>query len=320
MTILNEARQMFAAGRMAEAVAYVECAAEDGDTDSLMALANWRFFGIYVPRDIELGRTHLERAAALGSVEAMRSHATLVGNGTYGTADPAAAEALLKPIAAKDPFAALQLNFRLSIPDAVHAAARPRRSLSDSPGIELVSGLLIPEECRYLMTLASERLQPSTIIDPRTGARRPDPVRTSFGASFGPLEEDIIVHAINRRIALVSGTDTACGEPLYILRYAPGQEYRPHIDALPGVINQRRTTVIVYLSDDYEGGQTVFTAPGISVRGQQGDALIFQNVDDNGVVDQRSRHAGEAVTSGEKWIATRWIRSAPYHPWKNFDT
>jgi prolyl 4-hydroxylase len=43
--------------------------------------------------------------------------------------------------------------------------------------------------------------------------------------------------------------------------------------------------------------------------------LMFENVAADGRPDRRSRHAGRPVLSGTKWLATRWIRSAPYDPW-----
>jgi prolyl 4-hydroxylase len=69
----------------------------------------------------------------------------------------------------------------------------------------------------------------------------------------------------------------------------------------------------LYLNDAYEGGATRFEARGIDFRGNAGDALIFSNVDEAGAPDSAARHAGLPVSSGVKWLATRWIRQRPYH-------
>lgn len=45
-----------------------------------------------------------------------------------------------------------------------------------------------------------------------------------------------------------------------------------------------------------------------TVKGRKGDALLFRNADDRGQLDPSSQHSGEPVTSGEKFIASRWIR------------
>jgi len=133
--------------------------------------------------------------------------------------------------------------------------------------------------------------------------------------NFDPAMEDPVVRQLNRRFAAITGTKVECGEPLHVLRYAPGQEYRPHFDAIPGAQNQRTWTVLVYLNDAYEGGATLFDQLNIQFRGAPGDALVFRNADQDGIPDPRLRHAGAPVAAGVKWLATRWIRAAPHDPW-----
>jgi prolyl 4-hydroxylase len=113
----------------------------------------------------------------------------------------------------------------------------------------------------------------------------------------------------------LSGTTEAQGEPLSVLRYVPGQEYKLHHDCLPGEPNQRVSTFIAYLNDSYTGGATQFPAADIEYRGDIGDAILFRNVQPDGSVDTRSQHAGLPVTQGEKWICTRWIRRTDFDPW-----
>ena len=301
--------------REAEAVAAVERQANAGDADSLFLLANWRLYGMYGQRDIAAAHRLLKKAADRGHVEAQRTRAMLLGNGTGCDADPEKARKTLEKIVSKDPYSALQINFLAQMPDSDSVDQVRRERLCADPFIEMARGVLLPEECRYLMLSAEPRLQPSIVIDPATGNTIPHPVRTSHGTSFGPVEEDLVVHAINRRIARLTGTEVGCGEPLHMLRYAPGQEYRPHMDALPGEGNQRVLTALVYLNGDYLEGETHFPHLNVTARGQAGDVLVFANVLKDGRGDPRTQHAGLPVTAGTKWLATRWIRERPYHPW-----
>ena len=103
------------------------------------------------------------------------------------------------------------------------------------------------------------------------------------------------------------------GEPLQVLRYAPGEQYREHSDALPHVApeQQRVLTFLVYLNEDYKGGETAFPALGIKFRGRRGDGLLFRNSSSDGAIDRRAIHAGLPVTRGAKLLASRWIRAAP---------
>jgi prolyl 4-hydroxylase len=142
-----------------------------------------------------------------------------------------------------------------------------------------------------------------------------DPLRTSEAAGFPFVSEWPAVHALNRRMAAASGTDVRQGETLQVLRYARGQEYRPHLDAIPALANQRVLTFLVYLNDDYGGGETDFPELGLHIRGEAGMGLLFANALPDGRPDPRMRHAGLPVRSGSKLLASRWIRARlPEHP------
>jgi prolyl 4-hydroxylase len=186
------------------------------------------------------------------------------------------------------------------------------QQLSRQPEVLVMKGFMTAAECNYISALARPALQPSMVVHPQTGKLVPHPIRSSDGAAFGVYAEDLVVNAINRRIAALTGTATAQGEPLQLLRYRSGNQYRSHLDALPSERNQRVITVLCYLTDDYEGGETVFTRTGLSFRGSAGDALLFHNVTADRRADPLSEHAGLPVVRGEKLVATRWIRERPF--------
>ena len=314
MSIMERAQQLARAGKGPEALIAVRDAASAGDSEALLALGNWRLFGLYGERDLALAHELIGRAARAGNIEAARLHASLIGNGTGCQSDPERARKMLEAVADGDSGARQQLGFLETMMPMGDVQGLPIQALSESPPVRLVRGLLLEAECDYLCALAAPALRPSYVIDPHTRKPIPHPIRTSEGMNFGPTQEDLVVHSINRRLAAAAGTEVQWGEPLHMLRYSPGQEFRPHLDALPNVSNQRRWTVLVYLNDDYSGGETHFPELDLKVRGRTGDALIFRNVDESGRPDPRTRHAGLQVTGGTKWLATRWIRSGPFDP------
>jgi prolyl 4-hydroxylase len=186
--------------------------------------------------------------------------------------------------------------------------------ISESPHLTLFEGLFTRGECAYLIRAAVPMLEPSVVVDNRTGRQVRDPVRTSDGVGFTWPLENPAVHALNRRIAAASGTGVDQGEPLQVLRYRPGQEYKPHFDAIPGFSNQRVMTMLVWLNEDYAGGETMFMKTGAKLRGRAGDALLFRNAGEDGRRDEAAAHAGLPVTGGEKLIASRWIRARRFEP------
>lgn len=190
----------------------------------------------------------------------------------------------------------------------------PGQVVSEAPHLTRFHGLFTPAECAYLAEAAAPMLARSSVVDPATGEQRPDPGRISDDAGFTLPLENPAVHALNRRIAAASGTAVAQGEPLQILRYRAGGEYKPHFDAIPGLANQRILTMIVWLSDGYEGGETHFLKTGAKLKGGVGDALLFRNALPDGRRDPDTGHAGLPVTGGEKLIASRWIRARTFEP------
>jgi prolyl 4-hydroxylase len=187
----------------------------------------------------------------------------------------------------------------------------PLSPLRRSPRIATLPAFLTADECRYLVELARPRLEASQVVDPHSGRLIRDPVRTARAAAFPLVLENPVLHAINRRIAAVTGTVWAQGEPAQVLCYRPGEEYKLHSDALPEGPNQRILTVLVALNEGYQGGETLFPAIGLAWRGRAGEALAFANVDGTGAADPAARHAGSPVRSGTKFLLSRWIRRHP---------
>ncbi len=315
---IEQANQLFAQKRIEDGVALLARAGENGDVDALMQLAVIDFAGSHGVRNLPRGRQWLRRAVEIGHVDGALMEIALVANGSgQQRADWAGALTLLKIAARGDPVAAAQLALiqRLKLDEQGRPVAMPRgETLSDTPHVIRYPGLLSRDECAHIATVAGPMLEPSAIVDPATGQLRPHPVRTSMAAVIGPAKEDLVIRAINHRLALLTGTATDQGEPLSVMRYDLSQQYRMHVDALPGTGNQRIKTAIAYLNHGYEGGETLFEQ-GPKIAGRQGDVIIFDNVKSDGSPDPVSRHAGLPVVRGVKWIATRWIRAAGYDPW-----
>jgi predicted 2-oxoglutarate/Fe(II)-dependent dioxygenase YbiX len=130
---------------------------------------------------------------------------------------------------------------------------------------------------------------------------------------------DVVVQVVRARIAAASNLPLPVFEPAQIMRYAVGEEFRPHHDFIDPAhaghgpqlarFGQRIATFLIYLNDDFEGGETTFPRAGFSHRGRKGDALLFANVDAaTRAPDPLTLHAGRPPTRGEKWIFSQWIR------------
>jgi len=311
---LIQVQTLASAGRIAEAADALVAAAECNEGDALFELALWRISGQIVRRDTAAARTLMGRAADAGHLEAALYFAHFLANGTGGEPDWQRARQLLEGLRGQHPRADEQLDLLCGMSigdDGEPAADAELETLSEQPLVRRFPDFLSADECAYLMRRAAPRLTPSVVIDRATGRSHPHPVRRSDGTFFGVTEEDLVVNAINRRIAAATGTKPVQAEPLQIIHYSKGGEFRPHVDTGAPGGNQRIVTAIVYLTDDYEGGETRFMKTGLSFRGRIGELLTWRNVTAAGQPDPQTEHAGMPVTAGTKQIASRWIWAKP---------
>ena len=269
------------------------------------------------PLDLAAARELFLRAAIAGSLKAAVVHSTFVASGVGAPPDWSAGVGLLRGLSRHNRRSAAELAVIEAMaltPEGDPVEVPEGERLSDAPHVTLFRGFFSQAECAYLIDAATPMLEPSVVVDAATGRQVEHPVRTSDGTGFTWPLENPAVHALNRRIAAASGTAPEQGEPLQVLRYRPGQQYRTHYDAVPGFENQRVLTMIVWLNDGYEGGETSFPAANLSLKGQAGDALLFRNVGADGRRDPAAAHAGLPVTAGEKLLASRWIRERRFDP------
>ena len=274
-------------------------------------------------RDLVGARHALRRAVEAGDADAALIEASLTANGSGAPADWGAAVALLRAAAERHGGVAAE-DLALIEAMALDADGAPlslpeAEVLSEAPHVALRRGFLTPAECAHIAVSVQDLLGPSQVADPATGRPIEHPIRTSSAALIGPTRETLPIQAILERIAAATGTLVAQGEALTVLHYAPGQQYRPHLDALPATANQRIGTMLLYLNEGYIGGETRFDATGLTVAGRGGDALWFVNAAPDGAPDPASRHAGLPLRQGAKWLATRWVRARPFDVWQGPD-
>jgi prolyl 4-hydroxylase len=190
-----------------------------------------------------------------------------------------------------------------------------------APRIVLFGNLLSADECEQMIKLSRGKLARSSVVNNETGAYDIHPHRTSYGTYFDRGENDLI-RRLETRIADLVQFPVENGEPIQILHYEPGGEYKPHYDYFdprqPGneqVLTQggqRIATLVMYLNDVEAGGSTVFPEVGVDVLPRRGNAVYFAYCSETGALDARTLHGGSPVGAGEKWIATKWFRERHY--------
>lgn len=285
-------------------IALVDQAARSGDAFGAYLAATIAGTSFWRPRDWPVALDHLQRAAELGSTPA-RTALAILAAGPLGT-----------PAADDDPDA-LRANVDL---DAWLAPREPRL-LRETPRIQVFEQFVSPAVCRWLIEQVSGRLARATIYDKSTGGSTEDGRRTNSQCDLDIEVGGLLTFVVRARIAAATGRPDAAMEVPKVLHYRPGETFAEHFDYLNpdepafarelATRGQRTETFLIYLNDDYTGGETHFPKLDLSHAGAAGDALLFSNVDAEGRPDEATRHAGLPPESGEKWLFSQWIREFP---------
>jgi prolyl 4-hydroxylase len=304
------------AGRTAEAMLIVNTLASRSDPSALTMLAQAKWRGDAAPRNLVEARALFERAGEAGNAASAAHFTNLLASGIAGPRDWNRALKRLKDEAKRSETRrkVFELVRKMALtPEGDPTSVPAAKVLSEQPDIRFFSRLFSPAECDYLRQAAEPFFEPS-MVKTNDGRAVRDQMRTSDGASIPWLDEDPAIHALNRRIAAMSGSRTENGEALQILRYRRGEEYRPHFDFVHASENQRHMTALVWLNDDYEGGETRFLRIGLDIKGRKGDAIVFANAKPDRVRDDFAEHCGMPVKHGTKYLASRWIRESRWTP------
>jgi hypothetical protein len=278
----------------------IDAAAEAGHADAIERRALLECRGVGRAPDWDKALDSLAIAAERGSQSAARQLILL-------------ADDRFVPASSIEPGNWAKMRSRIRLAQRVSAAASPGRVLSASPIVHALSGFASAAECKWLIAAAAHRLKRAGVYNNPGGV---DPGRTNQAAPFNFANADMVVEVIRYRIANQIGAPLPCLEMPQVLHYDVGQEFVLHCDFLDPVAlreeiarnGQRVATVLIYLNDDFEDGQTSFPRLGINHRGKAGDALVFGNIDGAGGPDPRSQHAGCPPTQGEKWVFSQWVR------------
>lgn len=309
---LADAYALAKSGRLADAIPIIESHAHGGNGEALFVLGDMYWRGMGLEQDFARGRALFGQSSDAGFPMAEKAYTNLLCSGIAGQRDWPEALRRLEREARSDGLRARMLELVGAM--ALDAEGNPLRvpageRLADRPQATFFRGAFSPAECAFLCMLAEPSYERAQVVLERNDTIRAF-VRTADGSAIHWLIEDPATHAINRRLAALTRSDVTQGEPLQMLRYRPGQEYRPHYDFLDEP-NRRVMTALIYLNDDYEGGETAFPNIGLNVKGRTGDVLTFTSLGPDGKLEPLSRHAGLPVVRGTKYLASRWIREAP---------
>lgn len=303
-------REPGGAGGFVRGVDLIEAAAAAGHAEANARCALFEAMGIARAQNWELAFDRLQYAAEAGSRDA-REQLVLLANAdeqpqASGPA-PAGCWARLR--------GSISLERLISHPESV--------ALSTAHPIRTIQRFASDAECRYMINRARALLKPATVVK-KTGEQTVVEGRSNSSAEFLEYAMDVVLEVIRTRIGAAIRVPPPMFEVTQILHYSVGQEFALHHDYLdpenPAHLprlragGQRIATFLIYLNEDFDGGETDFPQIGLQYRGRTGDAVFWANLDARNRPNPSTLHAGLPPTSGEKWILSQWIRDRVHAP------
>ncbi|MDP3274924.1 MAG: 2OG-Fe(II) oxygenase [Deltaproteobacteria bacterium] len=176
------------------------------------------------------------------------------------------------------------------------------------PLIRVLPGLFSADECDRLIARVRDGEWLAATVNGRNGREIASNIRDN---STAILRDDSLGQLLFERVQssvpeTMQADDFASGQrvtmrvvgvysPLRVYRYEEGQKFGLHHDqSYEGPDNSHSLlTLMVYLNDDFEGGETDFPEEKQRVVPVRGSVLWFQHM---------LLHAGRAVTKGTKYV------------------
>ena len=182
--------------------------------------------------------------------------------------------------------------------------------------VQEFENFLTNEECDQIMELTDGNLVPSRVYNSNN-----DLVNNTTRTSKQTWLKDVkhpLIKKISDKVKYITNTTNNYYEDLQVVKYNEGGFFVPHYDPcdgddkfcsrMNGSLGPRLLTFLIYLNDDYEGGETEFPLINKKVIPKKGKAVLFYNIGNDGRIIKQSLHTGKPVISGNKWIANKWVR------------
>jgi predicted 2-oxoglutarate/Fe(II)-dependent dioxygenase YbiX len=169
--------------------------------------------------------------------------------------------------------------------------------------------------CGWVQLLEQQRREFVSIVDHRQSSAghtvlRRDETRISERVDAGPLKsevETLVRNAVEDTIARQTGRAFSWFIGPQILRYQAGGHYNLHADSDHWSVTanawvkglDRDISLLLYLNDDFTGGELSFPVFNYRYQPRPGDLLFFPS-------DFRYRHQAHPVTSGLRYVIVSW--------------
>jgi Rps23 Pro-64 3,4-dihydroxylase Tpa1-like proline 4-hydroxylase len=164
--------------------------------------------------------------------------------------------------------------------------------------IKVIPNFLSEEEIKYLLSHVDERRRMSFVSQKDNDGK---PVAWMHNYE-GIIDRDNIFERVLAEVKTLYGYTNITKkntDRLNIARWDKGTKLTLHVDDL-GYVTDNHLPTLVYLNDDYEGGELNFPTHGVTIKPKVGDLIIFPG-------NMHYAHEVKEVLSGVRYTLPIWF-------------
>lgn len=162
---------------------------------------------------------------------------------------------------------------------------------------KIVEDFFTLEECTELIQIGEEMGFQESLIKTKEGEVMDKSIRDNDRVVFDdPKLANELWEKIKSEIPDIDDWKPyGLNERLRYYRYKDGQQFKPHVDGSfkRGEGDLSLITMLIYLNEEFEGGETTFVLDFLQIKPKTGMVLLF---------DHKLMHTGRPVTKGVKYV------------------
>ena len=199
---------------------------------------------------------------------------------------------------------------------------RRMRHIYDNFELWELYNVLTEAECAKIIQISEEYGFKDSTVYKENGKHEVDiDYRTSRTVWISNKRDPLMVH-ISELTHLLTELPIENQEHLQVAKYEEGGRFVPHFDVCVDDketcdrhnkgAGERIATFLIYLNDEFKGGETSFPNIGLSIQPKRGKAILFWSVDKHERLHEEAAHQGMPVLEGQKYICTKWSHLRAY--------
>lgn len=142
------------------------------------------------------------------------------------------------------------------------------------------------------------------------------------GLMINPSDDSFLLKFTDKILSIIN-KDWRYVDYINFMKYDVGGRFKPHSDFIDTSTSynledlknggQREHTFLIYLNDDYVGGETHFNLMNKTIKPEKNKLVWWKNTLNDGSQNIATTHESKKIISGTKYLVGIWVRQQPIH-------